>query len=541
MRRALALTSLLLASFAGAPAPATAADIPRAVKIARATAIPDCTLFVDASAKTTGDGTQATPFKKISGAVAAADPGAVICVTEGTYAETITPGEKYFTLAGGFQRGSQFKARDSAKYVSKAKGNGGSFFLSQDPAPSGQLTAIDGFEITGYSRAIVRDFYVSQRFDVTNNYIHDNVCADETLVGGGVALVNVSGAIRGNVFERNSCGRGGAVFLNDTLNENTVVLEANRVDGNAGTEADSAHGGAFYLFGNTLKITGNEFSNNLVTQWGAGLYVGAYTQGNQPTTATIAWNVYRQNRAGNSGGGFFCDDGATCNASHEVYDSNCGGNIMVDGGPGGSGPTTARFDHVTNVGARSPDCKEPGIGFFVNTYEAVAPDSYSVTNSLFWGNGAGLDLATACDSGCKQLKVSVANTMVETKYGDGNVKIAFGTGILAPSDPKFVAADKGDFHLAAGSPAIGKGAKGSDLGAYGASADTAAPAEASREQGSPAEPGAGNVAVPVKEAFAAAKDVGTAEAWQAFLKTHADGFYADLARAYLKKLRQAAD
>jgi uncharacterized protein YecT (DUF1311 family) len=37
-------------------------------------------------------------------------------------------------------------------------------------------------------------------------------------------------------------------------------------------------------------------------------------------------------------------------------------------------------------------------------------------------------------------------------------------------------------------------------------------------------------------AFEAAKELGTVDAWNAFLANHADGFYADLARAYLKKL-----
>ncbi len=39
-----------------------------------------------------------------------------------------------------------------------------------------------------------------------------------------------------------------------------------------------------------------------------------------------------------------------------------------------------------------------------------------------------------------------------------------------------------------------------------------------------------------KQAFAAAKDLGTVEAWDAFLSNYPAGFYADLARAYVKKL-----
>jgi hypothetical protein len=46
--------------------------------------------------------------------------------------------------------------------------------------------------------------------------------------------------------------------------------------------------------------------------------------------------------------------------------------------------------------------------------------------------------------------------------------------------------------------------------------------------------------VSAKEAFEAAKELGTAEAWDAFLASYPSGFYADLARAYVKKLGGAA-
>jgi hypothetical protein len=45
--------------------------------------------------------------------------------------------------------------------------------------------------------------------------------------------------------------------------------------------------------------------------------------------------------------------------------------------------------------------------------------------------------------------------------------------------------------------------------------------------------------VSAKEAFDAAKELGTAEAWNAFLESYPSGFHADLARAYLKKLGAA--
>ena len=249
-------------------------DRPSPVAVARATDIPDCTLFVDAMTGKDGDGSVENPHATIAAAVAAAPSAAIICVAEGTYAEEIKPGEKAFTLAGGFQSGSGFKQRDSAAYVAKAVGKGGSFLRIEDPGPKSALSAIDGFDISGFSQAIYRDFYESQRFDITNNHIHDNVCADPSLAGAGFALNNVSGSIKGNVIADNSCGRGGAGFLNDTTNQNTVSIESNRIERNSGTEPDSAHGGALYLFGNTLKVAGNAFIDNTVTQWGRGPLCG---------------------------------------------------------------------------------------------------------------------------------------------------------------------------------------------------------------------------------------------------------------------------
>lgn len=42
-----------------------------------------------------------------------------------------------------------------------------------------------------------------------------------------------------------------------------------------------------------------------------------------------------------------------------------------------------------------------------------------------------------------------------------------------------------------------------------------------------------------KDAFEAAKALGTVEAWDAFLSHYSSGFYADMARAYVKKLSEA--
>ena len=126
-----------------------------------------------------------------------------------------------------------------------------------------------------------------------------------------------------------------------------------------------------------------------------------------------------------------------------------------------------------------------------------------------------------------------------------------------------------------GSPAAGKASDGTDLGAFGgkgvAPPDAGAPVEevvggtclpstarrrassprllhpkqrrapavAPAEAGAAAAPGeAGDVSA--KEAFEAARSLGTVDAWNAFLESYQSGFYANLARAYLKKLGATA-
>jgi len=408
--------------------------------------LPSCTAYVDSNASARGSGSSASPWQRIGEAVDSVESGAIICVAEGSYLEQLTPREKFFTLAGGFQSGSNFKVRDSALYVSKALGNGGSFLRIADAAPTGdQLTAIDGFEIAGYSQAIIRDYWESQHFDITNNFIHDNVCADQTLVGGAFSLANVSGKIAGNVIRNNSCGRGGAGFLNDSTNQNAVNVSNNLVDSNAGTEPDSSHGGGFYFFGNTLQISGNTFINNSVTQWGGGLYVGAYTPGNQPTTATISNNIFRGNRAGDSGGGFFCDDGAVCNVTNDVYERNCGGNVLIDGGSDGSDPTRSTFDHITNVFALSLDCASPGVGVQIENGEINPRDQHRFSNSIFWGNAKDADFAAICGSAtpCDKIAVDVLSSRVQQAYGDGTIRIHFAADNLPSADPSTLATDVG--------------------------------------------------------------------------------------------------
>ena len=68
----------------------------------------------------------------------------------------------------------------------------------------------------------------------------------------------------------------------------------------------------------------------------------------------------------------------------------------------------------------------------------------------------------------------------------------------------------------------------------------AAPARTDAPPAAPATPRGEAADVSAKDAFEAAKDLGTAEGWNAFLTSYPEGFFADLARAYLNKLGGSA-
>ena len=82
-----------------------------------------------------------------------------------------------------------------------------------------------------------------RHFDIMNNCIHDNKCAKSGLMGAGFSLNNVTERIRKAIVRNNSCGMGGAGFVQDTKQENTVTIEGNLVDNNHGTEPGASHGG----------------------------------------------------------------------------------------------------------------------------------------------------------------------------------------------------------------------------------------------------------------------------------------------------------
>lgn len=226
--------------------------------------MPACALHVDVATTAGGaDGTPARPFRTLTAAIAAASDGAIICVAEGTYPESLTPGPKPLTLAGGFQTGRGFIVRDSARYVSKAQGSGSDVSLRiEDPGPMDQLTAVDGFEITGYSQAIVPAIRHHQE-------LHSRQLVRGVDVGRRRILAPKRVGRAQRQRDRPKHVQPGWGPRDQRRHEFQLGFDHEELVRRQRRRP--------LLFVSRLTIGANELTGNSSTGWGGGLYVGAFT------------------------------------------------------------------------------------------------------------------------------------------------------------------------------------------------------------------------------------------------------------------------
>ena len=178
IRAAVAVIPLFGLVLAGAgSSAATGEAVPRAVTVARTTAIPDCTSFVDAAADD-GDGTAQKPHKTIAAAVAAAPAGADHLRRRRDLSENADARRKIFhprrrlPARQGFH-GARLRALHHQgawvmrRIVHPHRGSR----PHRQPADRDRRLRDQRLFAGDLSRLLV-----SQRFDITNNHIHDNVC-----------------------------------------------------------------------------------------------------------------------------------------------------------------------------------------------------------------------------------------------------------------------------------------------------------------------------------------------------------------------------
>ena len=409
------------------------------------------TAYVDAKAAAGGDGTRAAPFSSLALAFQSAGSDAVIWVTSGTYAETLTVPDSNLAVLGGFAPGFGSRSDACATVLQPAAASAGATDAVLTVPPEVRRFAIDGLTVQKGARGLAAGGEASGSvLTITSCVFAENGRPDA--VGGAAAFDRVSANVSGSVFRDNNAEKGAAIAL--AGDDATITIERSVFERNVG---HSDHGGALYLSPRSASITGNTFRGNAIGKdvgygWGGAVIV--YRAGAAPVKADFAFNVFTDNLA-SVGGAVFIDDGASATMSHDLLYRNRsiaengvarGAAIYVDGldGPGTGSRLVA--DHITVVdNALDQDgavMTARGGGVYLETYSTAV-----FTNSIFWNNG---DEALFGDPTCS---IAVTYSIAPSTCA-GVATCTIGAGVLQPSDVGFVNAAANDYHELPTSPAV---------------------------------------------------------------------------------------
>ncbi len=262
------------------------------------------------------------------------------------------------------------------------------------------VATIDGFQVVGADLGGIRAFGDAV---VRNNVIRQNRSPGP---GGGVVISGWNVTVKGNWIVGNVARFGGGVAWDD---ENPRVID-NIVMGNLALDA----GGG--LYGGVGVVESNQIRSNIAGGAGGGFVVSRCCPG-----LTIRSNLIVNNLAGGNGGGLmFQQSGAILEGNTVAANTavGAGGGLWVEGG------------------------------------------AFNATNTIIWGNRtyqAGTNLFLRAQS-TGRLSYSVLESHAGSVVVDASSRLVIGVSVTS-TDPGFVDAAGGDFHLEPQSPLVDAGVR----------------------------------------------------------------------------------
>jgi hypothetical protein len=421
------------------------------------------TVYVDANAGGTENGTKAAPFRTVGMAFAKAAANGVIYVAAGTYKENLSVPDKNLVVFGGFARGFASRTNACATVLEAANASKAVLTAAADVKSFG----IEGVTVQKGARGLVAngDSSLQSTFTIARCVFANN--GTKTEVGGAAALDRVNARVFRSVFRDNIASKGAAIANGGDV---SLTVDQNLFDHNLGY---SDHGGGLYLSAKTSTIARNTFRGNATaveTKGGWGGAVIVYSNSlTQRAKADFSFNVFTENTAG-IGGAVFVDDGASITMSHDLvyrnraYPENGfirGAALYVDGtgAPGGGSTLVAEYLTVVNNNyddTGAPSASTVGGNVYVESYSKA-----SFANSIFWNNGQNAFYAEANN------EISVTNSIGATGcttsgaqgFVAANANICkMGEGVFEPAEIYFGDESADDYHEKSTAGRFSKGA-----------------------------------------------------------------------------------
>jgi hypothetical protein len=261
--------------------------------------------------------------------------------------------------------------------------------------------------------------------------------------GGGIGLrysdaTLIGNAVQGNTASTNWSGYGGGLYLRLYTD---ATLIGNTVQGNAASGGADGDGGGLYLQWSDSTLVGNTVVSNTATLNPRSTGHGGGLMVRQCSPVILTNNVVAGNQANTQGSGLWF--GGT---SEDLTSGTLLHNTIADNGStalttGGSTMLTADGSAVSAVDRGS------GQGVFVDDYTTLA-----LTNTIIAAHsGVGITVTAGSAAALE------ATLWYDNGSDAGGGGVIYTGMINVYDDPGFVDPAAWDYHLIAGSAAIGKG------------------------------------------------------------------------------------
>src|SRR6266851_2976315 len=353
----------------------------------------------------------------IQAAINAASNGGTVLVAPGTYFENINFKGKAITVTS----------------------SGGPSVTIIDGSANGSVVTFNSGETTSS---------VLSGFTIRNG--QSNFSTPGFGSGGGIFIHSSSPTIGGNVITGNHAVDGIGIFIDG----GTPVIQGNTITGNTQCCGSGSGGGGIEITAGTAipsvpQIVGNLITNNSLLSGGDG--GGIYLNGGNG--AIIRSNFIQGNVVFNGGGGVSLINGGSVSLIQNVIvnNSTIGGNGGSGGGLFLEGPSSSNFTIVGNTIV--------GNTAFDNTsgvYISVFSPPFPFTNNIVVAAASQTAITCSPINGALSPNFSYNDVYSTGLTQAGNCDFTTHPGNIS-SDPLFMSAANGDFHLMLGSAAIDAG------------------------------------------------------------------------------------